>query len=72
VHADVGVIVASLARISQWMFIALLGTLPLIRHRPIAKSDAWLPRSAALITVLIPPLCLALPRAAPNLALPAT
>jgi protein-S-isoprenylcysteine O-methyltransferase Ste14 len=68
VHADVGVIIACLARISQWMFIALLGTLPLIRHRPIAKSDSWLPRLAALITVLIPPLCLSLPRAAPNLA----
>jgi len=67
-HADFGVIVATLARISQWMFVALLGLLPLIRHRPIAKSDAWLPRLAALTTVLIPPLCILLPRAAPNLA----
>jgi len=67
-HTDFGVIVATLARISQWMFVALLGLLPLIRHRPIAKSDAWLPRLAALMAVLIPPLCILLPRAAPNLA----
>jgi protein-S-isoprenylcysteine O-methyltransferase Ste14 len=67
-HADFGVIVATLARISQWMFVALLGVLPLIRHRPIAKSQAWLPRLVALVTVLIPPLCILLPRATPNLA----
>jgi len=67
-HADFGVTVATLARISQWMFVALLGVLPLIRHRPIAKSEGWLPRLAALITVLIPPLCVMLPRAAPDLA----
>lgn len=62
------VIVATLARVSQWMFVALLGLLPLIRHRPIAKSDALLPRFCALVTVLIPPLCMFLPRAPANLA----
>lgn len=67
-EADFGVIVATLARISQWMFVVLLGVLPLIRRRPIAKSDAWLPRACALLTVLIPPLCMLLPRAPANLA----
>jgi hypothetical protein len=50
------------------MFVALLGTLPLIRHRAIAKSEAWLPRLISLTTVLIPPLCMLLPRAPENLA----
>jgi protein-S-isoprenylcysteine O-methyltransferase Ste14 len=66
-HADFGLIVAMLARVSQWMFIALLGLLPLIRHRPVAKSERVLPRLAALVTVLIPPLCMLLPRASANL-----
>ena len=66
-HADAGVIIASLARVSQWMFIAVLAVLPLFRHRPIAKSTAVLPRLAALITVCIPPFCLLLDRAPPNL-----
>jgi len=64
-HADV--IVATLARVSQWTFVALLAVLPLFRHRPIAKSSAWLPRGAALITVCIPPFCVLLDRAPPNL-----
>jgi protein-S-isoprenylcysteine O-methyltransferase Ste14 len=67
-HADFGLIVATLARVSQWMFVALLGLLPLIRHRPVAKSEGVLPRAAALVTVLIPPLCILLPRAPANLA----
>src|SRR5476651_2060097 len=41
---DGGAIVATLARISQWMFVALLAVLPLFRHRPIAKSAQLLPR----------------------------
>ncbi len=49
VHADAGVIIATLARVSQWMFIALMAMLPLFRHRPIVKSTAWLPRMAALL-----------------------
>jgi len=67
-HADGGVIVATLARVSQWMFLALLALLPLFRYRPIAKSEALLPRLGALVTVCIPPLCMLLDRASPNLA----
>jgi len=67
-NADAGVIIATMARVSQWMFVALLALLPLFRHRPIAKSTAWLPRFAALITVGIPPFCVLLERAPPNLA----
>jgi protein-S-isoprenylcysteine O-methyltransferase Ste14 len=66
-HVNVGVIVATLARVSQWMFVALLAVLPLVRHRPIAKSPALLPRFAALVTVCIPPFCVLLERAPPNL-----
>ena len=66
-HADAGVIIATLARVSQWMFLALLALLPLFRHRPIAKSTALLPRFAALVTVCIPPFCVLLDRAPPNL-----
>jgi len=66
-HADAGVIIATLARVSQWMFVALLAALPLFRHRPIAKSTGWLPRLAALVTVCIPPFCVLLERAPPNL-----
>lgn len=67
-HADFGLFVGLLARVSQWMFVALLGILPLIRHRPIARSNSALPRLIALVTVLIPPLCMLLPRAPANLA----
>jgi len=66
-HADFGMIVATLARVTQWIFIALLCVLPLIRHRPIAKSEKLLPRLCALLTVLIPPLCMFIPRAPANL-----
>jgi len=66
-HPDGGVIVATLARISQWMFVALLAVLPLFRYRPIAKSEALLPRVGALITVFIPLLCMLLERAPANL-----
>jgi protein-S-isoprenylcysteine O-methyltransferase Ste14 len=66
-HADGGVIIATLARVSQWMFVALMAALPLFRHAPIAKSTALLPRLAALVTVCIPPFCVLLDRAPPNL-----
>jgi protein-S-isoprenylcysteine O-methyltransferase Ste14 len=66
-HADAGVIIATLARVSQWTFVMLLAVLPLFRHRPIAKSRAWLPRITALATVCIPPFCALLERAPPNL-----
>jgi protein-S-isoprenylcysteine O-methyltransferase Ste14 len=65
-HAGPDVIVATLARVSQWMFVAMLAALPLFRHRPIAKSTGLLPRFAALVTVCIPPLCVLLDRAPPN------
>jgi protein-S-isoprenylcysteine O-methyltransferase Ste14 len=66
-HPDTGVIIAMLARVSQWMFLTLMAALPLFRHPPIAKSAALLPRLAALVTVCIPPLCVLLDRAPPNL-----
>jgi protein-S-isoprenylcysteine O-methyltransferase Ste14 len=66
-HADASMIIATLARVSQWMFILLLAALPLFRHRPIAKSSAWLPRITALATVCIPPFCVLLERAPPSL-----
>jgi protein-S-isoprenylcysteine O-methyltransferase Ste14 len=66
-HPDAGVIIGTLARVSQWMFVALLAVLPLFRHRPIAKSTALPPRFAALVTVVIPPFCVLLERAPPNL-----
>jgi len=66
-HADAGVISATLARVSQWIFVTILAVLPLFRHRPIAKSTALLPRFAALVTVCIPPFCVLLERAPPNL-----
>jgi protein-S-isoprenylcysteine O-methyltransferase Ste14 len=66
-HPDAGTMVATLARVSQWMFVVLLAVLPLFRHRPIAKSTAVLPRLAAVVTVCIPPFCVLLDRAPPNL-----
>ncbi len=66
-HPDAGAIIATLARVSQWMFVALLAVLPLFRHRPIAKSAALVPRFAALVTVVIPPFCVLLESAPPNL-----
>lgn len=67
-HADAGVIIATLARVSEWVFLALMVALPLFRRAPIAKSTALLPRLAALVTVCIPPLYVLLDRAPPNLA----
>jgi protein-S-isoprenylcysteine O-methyltransferase Ste14 len=66
-HADGGLIIATLARVSQWMFVVLLALLPLFRHRPIAKTAALLPRLVALVTVCVPPFCVLLDRAPPNL-----
>src|SRR5450756_2544065 len=65
-HADAGVIIGTLARVSQWMFVTLLAVLPLFRHRPIAKSTALLPRLAALVTVCIPPFCVCLLYTSPS------
>jgi protein-S-isoprenylcysteine O-methyltransferase Ste14 len=67
-YVDFGLFVTTLARVSQWMFVVLLALLPLIRHRPVAKSKSIAPRLAALVTVLIPPFCVMLPRAPADLA----
>jgi protein-S-isoprenylcysteine O-methyltransferase Ste14 len=65
---DGGVVIATLARVSQWMFIALLATLPIFRLRPIAKSDQILPRLVALLAVGAPPIFMALERAPTSVA----
>lgn len=65
---DGGIIIATLARVSQWMFIALLAILPIFRLRPIAKSGDILPRAVALIAVGVPPIFMLLDRAPPSLA----
>ncbi len=65
---DSGMVIAALARISQWMFVALLAVLPVFRLRPIAKSDHILPRLVALLTVCMPPMFMLLSRAPAELA----
>jgi len=62
-----GVVVAALARVSQWMFVALLAILPVFRLRPIAKSEQLLPRLIAIFAVCMPAIFMLLDRAAPNL-----
>jgi protein-S-isoprenylcysteine O-methyltransferase Ste14 len=64
---DSGVVIAMLARISQWIFVALLAILPVFRLRPIAKSDRILARLVALLAVCILPMFMLLERAPPNL-----
>lgn len=66
--ADSGIVVATMARVCQWMFIALLAIFHLIRLRPIAKLAGMLPRAAALIAAAVPPLFVLLDRAPPSLA----
>jgi hypothetical protein len=61
-------IIATLARVSQWMFIGLLAIFPLVRHRPVVKSRDMLPRLGALVTVCILPTFMLLERAPMNLA----
>jgi protein-S-isoprenylcysteine O-methyltransferase Ste14 len=61
-------IIATLARVSQWMFIGLLAIFPLVRYRPVVKSQDMLPRLGALITVCILPTFMLLERAPTNLA----
>ncbi len=65
---DSGIVVAMLARISQWMFVVLLSIQPLFRLRAIAKSEEILPRVAALIAVCVPLMFMLLERAPPSLA----
>jgi protein-S-isoprenylcysteine O-methyltransferase Ste14 len=64
---DGSVVIIGLARVSQWMFIALLAILPVFRLRPIAKSDNILPRLVALFAVCLPPMFMLLERAPANL-----
>ena len=66
-HFDSGIIIAMLARISQWMFAALLSIQPLFRLRAIRKSDEIMPRIGALIAVSMPLMFMQLNRAAPNM-----
>ncbi len=67
-HPDNGVIVATLARVCQWMFVAVLAALQVVRLRPVAKSADILPRIVALIASCMPPFFLLLHRAPPSLA----
>ncbi len=66
---DSGVVIAALARVSQWMFVALLAILPIFRLRPIAKSVRILPRLVALLTVCMPPMFMLFDRAPADLVL---
>lgn len=61
-----GTLIATAARISQWMFMVLLSIQQLVRLRPLAKSDRLLPRAGALIAVCVPLMFPLLERAAPN------
>jgi len=65
---DSGIMLAMLARISQWLFVLLLSVQPLFRLRAIAKTDEILPRAAALATIAIPLLFMEIERAPPNAA----
>jgi len=65
---DIGLLAATLARISQWMFVLLLSIQPLFRLRPIAKSEDMLPRIAALMAVGIPLTFMLLDRAPADVA----
>jgi len=65
---DGGLVIATLSRVSQWMFVALLAIVPDFRLRPLAKSDHILPRLAALAAVCMPPLFMLLARAPASLA----
>jgi protein-S-isoprenylcysteine O-methyltransferase Ste14 len=66
---DSGIVIAALARVSQWMFVALLAILPVFRLRPITKSDHVLPRLVALLSVCLSPIFMLLDRAPADLAL---
>ena len=63
---DRGIVIAMLARISQWVFVILLSVQPLFRLRAIGKSDEVLPRVAALTAVCVPLMFMQLERAPPR------
>jgi protein-S-isoprenylcysteine O-methyltransferase Ste14 len=64
---DGGLVIAALARVSQWIFVALQAILPVFRLRPVAKSDHILPRLVALLAVCILPMFMLLERAPASL-----
>jgi len=66
---DGAFIIATLARVSQWITVALLTLLPIFRQRPIAKSESVLPRIGALLTVSLAPLFMLLDRAPADLVI---
>ena len=65
-HFDSGIVIAMLARISQWMFVILLSVQPLFRLRAIGK---WriLPRLVALLAICLPLMFMQLERAPPSI-----
>ncbi|MBI2716594.1 MAG: DUF1295 domain-containing protein [Rhizobiales bacterium] len=63
-----GIVMTVLARVCQWIFIALFAILPIFRLRPIAKSDGIFPRLAPLAAIVLSPMFLFLDRAPSNLA----
>jgi protein-S-isoprenylcysteine O-methyltransferase Ste14 len=65
---DFGVVMTVLARMCQWMFIALFAVLPIFRLRPIAKSDGVFPRLAPLAAIVLSPMFLFLNRAPSSIA----
>jgi len=67
-HPDSGIIVATLARVCQWMFVGILAALQVVRLRPVAKSEDILPRLGALVASCMPPFFLLLHRAPPSFA----
>jgi len=65
---DLGVVVATTARVSQWIFTALLAVLPIFRLRPIAKSKKLSPRFGAFVAACLPATFLLLDRAPASVA----
>ncbi len=63
-----GVVMTLLARVCQWMFIALFAILPIFRLRPVAKANGILPRLAPFGAILLSPLFILLERASADLA----
>jgi protein-S-isoprenylcysteine O-methyltransferase Ste14 len=62
-RVDAAVMIAVLARVSQWIFVALLAVLPVFRLPPIGKSEQLWPRLVALAAAGLIPLFMLLERA---------
>jgi len=54
------------AHVATMLFLALIAVMTLARHRPLRKSEGWLPRLAALAGLLMLYSLLLFPRAAPD------